>query len=376
MQEFELDIRIDPQGQKFIHFPFQTISDLHWSTDHCRAKKVCHMFEHTKTNSLFLVGDIVDGEYLATREKWKFPDWHRQGMGHIFRKIEEGTKVVYTPGNHDIDIREQTIDVAGKKKYHRNLCGKSIYGINFQERTYYTDDLGRKYLLVHGDKFDNTLGSLAGFGNAALEVMGKVDTWFQSLPYCGHISLAAKSKRFIKKIIDKVWSIRKHIAEEVDGDDSLHGIITGHSHMSELARTPKGKHQINDGCCTENVETLVMDKNGKIALLEWHDTYLKITEEMIDKTGKLHVQQRFMSWQALGLTSFLKPAKHYDDESTYKADRVIRLIYRMWPPLERKARRLAVDFARSIGEITESTAFIPVFHPKLERKLAQQRLIV
>lgn len=401
-----LDVRYSAAGEPFLYFPFMSISDVHLGTRHSRAKRLSHMLSHTGTDYLFLVGDIIDGELMRKKERWNFGDWHRQVVGHICRKAGEATEVTYIPGNHDEGIRRQKVQCDGKMQDHRNLCGTSIYGIQIEELAYFVDMRGCILKLIHGDQYDRTLGTTGNIGDLTLELIAHIDTAFQLLPKCHHISLAAKSKKATKKVVDKIWSIRKHIADDVDGNELLHGIVTGHSHMSEISRSPAGKFVLNDGCCTEHIEALVQDQHGKFAILEWHQNYLKITEETIRK-GRIEIQQRSMSWQELGLDVFREPPRLLEDANVQRADRLIRLFYRMWPPKERKHLKHAAAFARAAeqaalglpnpmkpslhknwsrrkyrrirrmasfmratGEIARSTGYLPLPNPSRDRRRA------
>src|ERR1700728_622381 len=89
----ELDIRTNAQGQKVLHFDFMDISDLHLGTRHSRAKKTSHMMQHTEADIFRLGGDEVDGTYMRRKKTWHFAPWHRQMLGHILRKVEQGSKV-------------------------------------------------------------------------------------------------------------------------------------------------------------------------------------------------------------------------------------------------------------------------------------------
>jgi UDP-2,3-diacylglucosamine pyrophosphatase LpxH len=350
-QELILDIRWDARGNKSLHFPFMSISDVHLGTRHSRAKKLSHMLNCTVADKFYLVGDIVDGEQMCEKGRWNFGDWHRQVVGHVCRKAGRGSCVTYIPGNHDSGIRRQKVECDGEKRQHRNLCGRNIYGIQIEELAYFTDSQGRMLKLIHGDQYDRTLGTCGSLGDAALELMAHADTGFQLLPGCDHISLAAKGKRATKKIIDRLWGIRKQIAEDVDRNGLLHGIVTGHSHMSEIGRTPGGKFALNDGCCTEHVEALVQDRNGKFAILEWHQEYVNITEENPKIHNRLTLQKRFLHWKDMGLDWFQQPPRLVEDEYMEKADRLIRLFYRMWPPKERKHLKEAAQLARAVDEV-------------------------
>ncbi|HEU0117177.1 MAG TPA: hypothetical protein VFR09_00975, partial [Alphaproteobacteria bacterium] len=104
-------------------------------TPHSRAKLLSHMCEHVASETLALVGDIVDLTYMLKRETWKFGGaWHRQVLAHFLRKANQGEKVEWVLGNHETPIRDKTTHSTHDKDFrvaHRNMSGRSLYGINF-----------------------------------------------------------------------------------------------------------------------------------------------------------------------------------------------------------------------------------------------------
>src|SRR5258707_4574398 len=75
------------------------ISDLHLGTPGCQAKALLDFLKHTESDTLFLVGDIIDGWQL--RRHWYWPQSHNDVVQKLLRKARKGTKVVFVPGNHD-----------------------------------------------------------------------------------------------------------------------------------------------------------------------------------------------------------------------------------------------------------------------------------
>ena len=323
----ELDIRTGPDGRQTLYFPFMTISDVHWGTRQSRAKRLSHMLEHTAADELFLIGDIVDGEYMLMKKRWKFgpedpqANWHREGLSHVLRKAGAGTRVTYIPGNHDEKIRNKKtvyrgphhrFDSTGKELHpgetyaHHNLCGKSIYGINFAEKVYYTDPGGLRLLLIHGDQYDDVVfGRSRGFwywiGDILHEGLNFIDLCFQKIPRLGEFSPAAVMKRAAKAVIYERLGVRKEIVKAVDADRRADALIYGHSHRGGIDKTPDGKPLFNDGCCTEDVQSLVRDKNGVYGLIEWHKDYVKVVAEYDPRTREIRRPNRIVSWGAPGL---------------------------------------------------------------------------
>ena len=52
-----------------------------------------------ESDTLYLVGDIVDGWQL--RRHWYWPQAHNDVVQKLLRKARKGTRVLFVPGNHD-----------------------------------------------------------------------------------------------------------------------------------------------------------------------------------------------------------------------------------------------------------------------------------
>ena len=50
------------------------ISDVHLGTRGCQAEKLLHFLRHYEADTIYLVGDIVDG--WALRSSWYWPQAH------------------------------------------------------------------------------------------------------------------------------------------------------------------------------------------------------------------------------------------------------------------------------------------------------------
>ena len=50
-------------------------------------------------DTLYLVGDIVDGWQL--KRQWYWPQSHNDVVQKLLRKARKGTRVIFVPGNHD-----------------------------------------------------------------------------------------------------------------------------------------------------------------------------------------------------------------------------------------------------------------------------------
>ena len=117
------------------------ISDTHLGTRGCKADMLADFLAKNACETLYLVGDIVDGWRL--KQRWYWPEAHSRVVQELLHKIDGGTRVVYVPGNHDEVLRA--------------YCGRAIAGVEvIKEAVHETAD-GRRLLVIHGDHFDGVI---------------------------------------------------------------------------------------------------------------------------------------------------------------------------------------------------------------------------
>jgi len=64
------------------------ISDLHLGTSGCQASKLLEFLRATESETLYLVGDIIDGWQLKRR--WYWDQTHNNVVQTVLKKSEEG----------------------------------------------------------------------------------------------------------------------------------------------------------------------------------------------------------------------------------------------------------------------------------------------
>jgi hypothetical protein len=80
------------------------LSDVHLGTRGCQSHLLLDFLRQHDAETIYLVGDIVDGWRL--RRAWYWPQEHNDVVQKLLRKARKGTRVVYVPGNHDEFLRD------------------------------------------------------------------------------------------------------------------------------------------------------------------------------------------------------------------------------------------------------------------------------
>ena len=144
------------------------ISDVHLGTKDCKAKELDNFLKNNTTETLYLVGDIIDGWKIKQNSlKWK--QSHTDVIRRILKCSKNGTRLVYIVGNHDEFLRPML--------HYVNTFG-------FMEIYDHIDHIGidgNKYLVVHGDLFDGItrLAPWLGFlGDKAYDIILSLNSKF------------------------------------------------------------------------------------------------------------------------------------------------------------------------------------------------------
>ncbi|MEY3872472.1 MAG: hypothetical protein RLZZ296_1467, partial [Pseudomonadota bacterium] len=86
----------DDDEEKGQRFRTIFISDLHLGTPGCQAHALMDFLRTHPSDSLYLVGDIIDGWQL--RRKWYWPQSHNDVVQKLLRRVRKGCRVIYVPG--------------------------------------------------------------------------------------------------------------------------------------------------------------------------------------------------------------------------------------------------------------------------------------
>jgi UDP-2,3-diacylglucosamine pyrophosphatase LpxH len=98
-QRPQIDAAVPLRPRPVRHHRTLFVSDTHLGTRGCKARALADFLAHNECETLYLVGDIIDGWQL--KRGWYWDAQHSRALDLIVRKAENGTRVIYVPGNHD-----------------------------------------------------------------------------------------------------------------------------------------------------------------------------------------------------------------------------------------------------------------------------------
>ena len=80
------------------------LSDIHLGTKGCQPELLLDFLKYHDADTIYLVGDIVDGWRL--KSGWYWPQLHNDVVQKLLRKVRRGSRIIYVPGNHDEFMRD------------------------------------------------------------------------------------------------------------------------------------------------------------------------------------------------------------------------------------------------------------------------------
>jgi len=195
------------------------ISDIHLGTRGCKADFLIDFLRYNDADTIYLVGDIIDGWRL--KRSWYWPQNHNDVVQKVLRKVRKGARVIY----------------------------------------------------IHGDMFDAVVKHarwLALLGDGAYTAAVWLNRYFNKarrrLGY-QYWSLSAYLKQRVKNAMQYIGSFADAVVDEAlrRGVD---GVVCGHIHYAEI-REIKGLLYCNDGDWVESCTALVEHFDGRLELINW-----------------------------------------------------------------------------------------------------------
>jgi len=235
------------------------LSDIHLGTKACQAERLLEFLQEYSSEYVFLLGDIVDLWSMKRGGVYWSPA-QNTFVQKMLRRARHGEKVIFIPGNHDEAIRE--------------YAGSAFGDVKVVNEHIHTAADGRRYLLLHGDEFDQvTLHHkwVALLGDFAYDVLVDLNVYLswlrRTLKISGYWSLAGYAKRQIKTAVNFIFdfedSVIRHVRER-----ELDGAICGHIHWP-VVKQVDGMVYINCGDWVDSCTAIVEHMDGRMELVYW-----------------------------------------------------------------------------------------------------------
>jgi len=233
------------------------ISDVHLGTPGCQADALLDFLKRVECDTLYLVGDIIDGWQL--RRSWYWPQAHNDVVQKLLRKARKGTRVIFIPGNHD--------------EFGRKFLDHYFGGIEVAEEWIHTTADGKRLWVTHGDLYDGVIQCarwLALLGDSLYEFTLKLNRHLNSLraraglPYW---SLSKYLKLKVKRAVSYMGDFESALAREAR-KRGVDGLVCGHIHHAEM-RMVEDILYCNDGDWVESLTALVEHADGRLAIVDW-----------------------------------------------------------------------------------------------------------
>lgn len=263
------------------------ISDVHLGTRDCKAEQLDNFLKHNTCETLYLVGDIIDG-WRIQQNNWRWQQTHTNVVRRIMGHAKRGTRVVYVAGNHD--------------EFLRPLMS---YGIGFGlieivNQCEHSGQDGKRYLVVHGDLFDGitTLAPWLSFlGDKAYDFVLNLNNkfnWIRRRMGFGYWSLSKYLKSRVKKAVDFMFEFENNLVGYCR-KRGFDGVICGHIHHAEI-KNVDGIAYMNDGDWVESMTALVEHHDGRWEIITWtkenDNESAKDTEENVSSNTRTRFNKR------------------------------------------------------------------------------------
>lgn len=233
------------------------LSDIHLGTRGCQAERLLDFLRDYEAEYVFLVGDIIDFWAMSRGIHWS--PAQNTVVQKVLRRARHGEKVFLIPGNHDEALRE----------YDHTAFG-DIQVVN--EYVHTLAD-GRRFLLIHGDEFDQVTRYhkwVAVLGDMAYNWLVRANSW---LSWCrrrlnrpGYWSLAGYAKRKVKTAVSFIFDFEDSVIHAAR-ERGMDGVVCGHIHNATL-RQIDGITYVNCGDWVDSCTAIVEHPDGRLELVE------------------------------------------------------------------------------------------------------------
>ncbi len=233
------------------------ISDIHLGSKIAKADFLLDFLREHEAETIYLVGDIVDGWRL--KRSWHWPQSHNDVVQKLLRKGRKGARIVYVAGNHD--------------EFLRGFQGVHFGGIVVADRWVHQAADGRRLLVIHGDQFDavvHTIRWVAYLGDFAYDfaiLVNRAVSRFRRLFGMPYWSFSSWAKVKVKRAVQFIGAFQDVLVDEARRS-GVDGIVCGHIHHAAIERVGPIDY-INTGDWVESCTAVVEQFDGRFEIIHW-----------------------------------------------------------------------------------------------------------
>ena len=239
------------------------ISDVHLGSKHSQATRCLEFLRAYQPEAIYLVGDFIDG--WRSNQTWNWTDDCGQVIDHLEEMMRQGTKVFYTPGNHDAFLRERD----GHDQITRKLSGK-LSQVQIKDEFVFESIRGWRFLITHGDLFDvvesqaQWISKLGSVAYDSVLSFNRSCNWITGRSHKNPYGLCAVMKSHVKRAIRFMSGFESALTGHAHAR-GCEGIICGHIHTPSII---DNQHLLycNTGDWVENCTGLIERHDGSIQL--------------------------------------------------------------------------------------------------------------
>ena len=235
------------------------LSDIHLGTKACQANHLLDFLKEYSSEPVFLLGDISD-LWSMSRGGVHWSAAQNTFVQKMLRRSRHGEKVMFIPGNHDEAVRE--------------YVGTMFGNILVNHEHIHTAADGRRYLLLHGDEFDQVTRHhrwVAILGDMAYDLLVSLNVYLswlrRTLRLPGYWSLAGYAKRKVKTAVNFIFNFEDAVMRHAR-EKGLDGAICGHIHWP-MIKEVDGMHYLNCGDWVDSCTAIVEHLDGRMELILW-----------------------------------------------------------------------------------------------------------
>jgi UDP-2,3-diacylglucosamine pyrophosphatase LpxH len=235
------------------------LSDIHLGTSACQAGRLLEFLRVYESENLFLVGDIIDF-WAIHRRGVVWTTEQNTVVQKILRRARRDVNVVFVPGNHDEAVREH--------------AGASFGNIRVERDYLHVAADGRRYLLLHGDEFDQVTKYhrwFAVLGDHAYDFVVRLNQWLswlrRTLRIPGYWSLSGYAKLKVKSAVSFIFDFEDSVLRRAR-ERGVDGVICGHIHTAVI-REHGDITYINCGDWVDSCTAILEHQDGRMELVHW-----------------------------------------------------------------------------------------------------------